>query len=397
MRLAHFSRSAALLPCIMAMSASARPHSPNVKRSLSRQYLAPISKAQRGLCRVQQKPTHVSNSHSRRQVSSALTSSELDGTSADATPAISSTAQIVQSHLEGQTQSLPGGLYLVSTPIGNLEDITIRALRILQRASLVLAEDTRHTARLLQHFAIATPMMSYHAHNLAERERDVIQRLRGGAVLALVSDAGTPAISDPGRELVAACIREDLRVVPVPGCSAVLAALVASGLPTKSFDYRGFLPASSGARRDELAACTAVPSTLVFFVPPHKLAAVLEDAIAVLGPDRQCALARELTKLHEQFLRGSLSQVAAWVETAPESVKGEMTLVVAGCSGQQGAASSPREGDLTTSLRELISGGMSPSEAVRLVAPNSGLSKKRVYALALEVAKETNGKIGQLG
>ena len=198
---------------------------------------------------------------------------------------------------------LAPGLYLVGTPIGNLEDITLRALRVLRDADAVLAEDTRHTRRLLTRYGISQRLVSYHAHNEAVRRAPTMERLRAGAALALVSDAGTPAVADPGADLAAACAAEGVPVIPIPGASAPAAALIASGLPTDAFTFVGFLPPKSGARRRRLEALVNAPGSLVAFVPPHKLVATVEDAAAVLGAGRRCCVCREMTKVRRDATR----------------------------------------------------------------------------------------------
>jgi 16S rRNA (cytidine(1402)-2'-O)-methyltransferase len=196
-------------------------------------------------------------------------------------------------------EPLAAGLYLVGTPIGNLEDITLRALRVLRTADAVLAEDTRHTRRLLERYGIDARLVSYHAHNEMKRRGPLLERMRSGASLALVSDAGTPAVADPGADLAAACAAEGIRVVPVPGACAPAAAMGASGLPSESFTFVGFLPPKSGKRRKRLEKFAGAPGSVVAFVPPHKLVATLEDAAAVFGGERRCAVCREMTKVRE--------------------------------------------------------------------------------------------------
>ena len=216
-----------------------------------------------------------------------------------------------------------GTLFLVSTPIGNLDDITLRALRVLREASLIAAEDTRHTRRLLMRYDIATPCIAYHEHNKLARLDDVLAALAHGDV-ALVSDAGTPAMSDPGFELVNACIAAGFPVVPIPGPSAPIAALVASGLPTDQFIYLGFLPRKGSERRALLQSLAEQPQTLLCFEAPHRIVAALEDMLKILG-DRRIVVARELTKLHEEVLRGTAAEV---LDGLGERVRGEITLVI---------------------------------------------------------------------
>ncbi|HUS08078.1 MAG TPA: 16S rRNA (cytidine(1402)-2'-O)-methyltransferase, partial [Bryobacteraceae bacterium] len=217
-------------------------------------------------------------------------------------------------------------LYIVSTPIGNLEDITVRAIRILKEVRLIACEDTRHTHKLLEHYGITTPCISYHEHNENERSAALIERLKNGVSIALVSDAGTPLISDPGYRLVHAALAQGLKVSPIPGPSAILSALSASGLPTDSFYFGGFIPAKSSQRRRLLEQVSDMESTLVFYETPHRILEALADIHEVLGP-RQMVLTREMTKLHEEFLRGTAEEIQKELENRP-SVKGEITLVV---------------------------------------------------------------------
>ena len=215
-----------------------------------------------------------------------------------------------------------GTLYLVATPIGNLEDVTRRALRVLGEADVVACEDTRRTRTLLEHFGIRARTLSYHEHNERERAEELVRLLEAGGTVALVSDAGTPGINDPGYRVVRACVERNLSVVPVPGPTAFVAALTASGLPTDEFYFGGFLPARSHARRERLAAVKTLRATLVFYETPHRLAHALADAREVLG-EREAAVARELTKMHEEIVRGRLSELAE--SFAPEgTARGEM-------------------------------------------------------------------------
>ena len=223
------------------------------------------------------------------------------------------------------SETAAGILFVVATPIGNLEDISLRAVRVLREADLIAAEDTRHTAKLLHHYDIRRPTASLHEHNEQEKVPALVDRLRGGARIALVTDAGTPAVSDPGYRLVRAAIDAGIRVEAIPGPSAVLAALVSSGLPTDSFVFAGFPPPKSAARRAWFEALRDEPRTLVFFEAPHRIRETLAAAIETLG-DREAALGRELTKLHEEVLRGSLSAV---LDRLGEP-RGEFTVVVAG-------------------------------------------------------------------
>lgn len=220
-----------------------------------------------------------------------------------------------------------GTLYLVSTPIGNLEDLTLRARRLLAEVDLIAAEDTRHTQRLLQRYDIHTPLTSYHDHNKEEKAPVLIERLRQGQKIALVADAGTPTISDPGYYLINGCIAANIPVSPVPGPSALLAALAASGLPTDAFLFAGFLPRKSGARQRRLAQLEPLRETLIFFESPQRIGRLLEELSQAFG-DRRVAVGRELTKLHEEVIRGKLSEVAEKLKG--RTVKGEVTVVVAG-------------------------------------------------------------------
>jgi len=272
-----------------------------------------------------------------------------------------------------------GTLYVVATPIGNLEDITLRAIRTLKEVDLVACEDTRHTRKLLAHFGIATPSISYHDHNARERAPELLDRLESGASIALVSDAGTPAISDPGYRLISGAAERGIAVVPVPGPSAVVAALSASGLATDAFLFAGFLPARAEARRERLVELAGERATVVLYEAPHRIDETLADLVDVFG-DRPAALARELTKVHEEIVRGPLSQIAA--SLAPERRRGEMVLVVAGAPERpQGAADSP----VAARVAELEAAGLSRMDAIKQTARERGVPKRDVYrALAGE-------------
>jgi 16S rRNA (cytidine1402-2'-O)-methyltransferase len=268
-----------------------------------------------------------------------------------------------------------GTLYLVATPIGNLEDITARALRILREAALIAAEDTRHTRGLLTHFDIHTPLTSYFEHNKLSKLDEILEALNTGDV-ALVSDAGTPALSDPGYELVQAALEAGFKVVPVPGPSAVVAALVASGLPTDAFVYLGFLPRKDSERRKLLESIAAEPRTLVAYESPHRLLETLAEIQATLG-NRRVAVARELTKMFEEIYRGPVSEAHA--HFTAKGVAGEITLVIAGAAGQpteKWAESRVRE-----KLAEWLESGLKRKEAAKKVAELSGWSARDVYNL----------------
>jgi 16S rRNA (cytidine1402-2'-O)-methyltransferase len=269
------------------------------------------------------------------------------------------------------------GLYLVSTPIGNLGDVTIRALDVLSGADLVVCEDTRVTRTLLDRYGIARPLSAYHDHN-ADRERPrLLALLAEGKRIALVSDAGTPLVSDPGYKLVEAALAQGAAVVPIPGASAILAALVAAGLPTDAFLFLGFLPPRSAARRSRLAAFASVPATLVAYEAPHRTAETLADMAAVLGASRSGALARELTKKFEEVRRGTLGELAA--SAADKPPRGEVVLLVGPPVGQ---AADPD--DLDALLRAAL-GAMGPGQAAAEVARATGRSRREVYQRALEL------------
>ncbi|MDR1728859.1 MAG: 16S rRNA (cytidine(1402)-2'-O)-methyltransferase [Acidobacteriota bacterium] len=274
-----------------------------------------------------------------------------------------------------------GTLYLVATPIGNLEDITLRALRVLREVALVACEDTRHTSKLLAHYGIATPRKSYHEFNEECRVPQLLALLRAGEDVALVSDAGTPLVSDPGFEIVAACRREGLPVIPVPGASAAVAALVGSGLPSDSFHFAGFLPSRGGERRRRLEELSAIPATLVLYEAPHRLLDSLQDMADVLGP-RRAALCRELTKMHEEFLCGTLPEVLDGLRERPE-VRGEITLVVErGGEGGRAAAPPGYPASIKEHLDAELSGGaLSRNEALKAVARKRGIRRKEAYRL----------------
>jgi 16S rRNA (cytidine1402-2'-O)-methyltransferase len=271
-----------------------------------------------------------------------------------------------------------GTLYVVSTPIGNLEDISLRALRVLKEVSLIAAEDTRHTRRLLNHFNIATPTRSYHQHSTPSRTRELLSALEEGDI-ALVTDAGTPGISDPGSELVAAAVRAGFPVVAVPGASALLALVASSGLDAARFAYLGFLPRKGKERKEiiERAARTGWP--LVIFESPRRLVDTLNDLIKVVG-DRQVVVGRELTKLHEELFRGTLAEAAAHFERAEP--RGEVAIMLAGGSvepGGQGGVDGQAEMTLDDILRALRALGLPTREAARQAAAITGVSSREAY------------------
>jgi 16S rRNA (cytidine1402-2'-O)-methyltransferase len=274
-------------------------------------------------------------------------------------------------------------LYLVATPIGNLEDISARALRILREVRLIAAEDTRHTARLLQHYDIHTPSLSYHEHNKLVRLERVLEALQAGDV-ALVSDAGTPALNDPGYELVRAVIEAGHSVSPIPGACAPIAALVASGLPTDSFLYLGYLPRKAGERQRLLKQVSVQTYTLIFLEAPHRMLASLEDLQTQLG-DRQVAVGRELTKLHEEIFRGSLSEATQhFTQNQP---RGEFTLVIAGNTIQ---AERWTEEQLNSELQAHLAGGETASQLAAWLAEPSGWSRREIYRHLLKTQGKKN-------
>jgi 16S rRNA (cytidine1402-2'-O)-methyltransferase len=265
-----------------------------------------------------------------------------------------------------------GTLYVVATPIGNLEDITLRALRVLREVAIVACEDTRHTRVLLTHFAIATKTVSYHDHNARERAPELLARLEAGDDVALVSDAGTPGVSDPGYRLVSGAAERSIRVVPVPGPTAAIAALSASGLPTDQFLFAGFLPPKSGARRRRLEELARERATLVFYEAPHRIADTILDLREVLG-DRRAVAARELTKMHEEILRGTVSDVADALDAGRQ--RGEFVLLVEGATETAAADDTPIE----ERVAALEAAGLSRMDAIKEVARERGLPKREVY------------------
>jgi 16S rRNA (cytidine1402-2'-O)-methyltransferase len=277
----------------------------------------------------------------------------------------------------------PGTLYLVGTPIGNLEDMTFRAVRILQAVDVIAAEDTRHTGKLLQHFQITTPQVSYYEHNQKSRIPDLVRRLQQGQAIALVTDAGMPGISDPGYELVKSCVAAGFPVVPIPGASAAISALVASGLPSDRFRFEGFLPAKSKERLTALEALTRESHSLIFYEAPHRLRHTLQDLATVFGKERAIACARELTKLHEEIWRGTIQEaIDHYTQKDPQ---GEYTLVVSGAELSQPTLS---EEVLKAELQALLQQGLSRSEASRELAKQTALSRRQIYQLALSLPEE---------
>lgn len=312
-------------------------------------------------------------------------------------------------------QPLAPGLYLVATPIGNLEDITLRALRVLRSADRIACEDTRQTAKLLNHFGISAPTVSFHLHNEAGRADELLDQLKTGARIALVSDAGTPAIADPGADLVARAIAAGITIYPIPGANAALAALIAGGLSTERFTFHGFLPSKSGQRRTVLESLRtqiksiptqsyssvtdqapqgfslgshsavgemrgfspgAPPTTHIFYETPHRILEALEDIAATLGPAHRIVLARELTKLHEEFLRGPVSEVLATLQQRP-AIRGEIVLLLDGTLTTN--ATEPTQKSLADEVTTLIRSGLSEKDALKQVAKSRSLGKSEAY------------------
>jgi len=279
--------------------------------------------------------------------------------------------------MEPSPNGRAGCLYLVATPIGNLEDITLRAVRVLKLADQIACEDTRQTQKLLNHYGISSRTVSYHEHNELTRAPELVLDLEGGARVALVTDAGMPGISDPGFRLISLAIRHHIPVVPIPGASAFLAALVASGLPADSFRFSGFLPAKVGQRRQTLESVKASPRTQVFYEAPHRLKEAVEDVVEILGADRQLVIAREVTKIHEEFLRGRAGEVLEILK-ARGDIKGEITLLVGKAEeGQQKIAAG-------VSVRQRLHQIMSQEKldekaALKRIAKEMGVSKSEAY------------------
>jgi 16S rRNA (cytidine1402-2'-O)-methyltransferase len=281
---------------------------------------------------------------------------------------------------------MTGTLFIVATPIGNLEDVTQRALRVLRDADVIACEDTRHTRKLLNHFGIATRTVSYHEHNERERAAELCRLLAEGKNVALVSDAGTPLISDPGFRVVSAAIERSIQILSVPGAAAFVAALALSGLPTDQFLFAGFLPARATARRAKLEELRAIPATLIFYEAPHRIAATLKDAADIFG-NRRAVVARELTKLHEEIIRGSLPELAE--QFASKIAKGEIVLLIDaeshGMSKDESESASPTK--LAARVRELEEQGTSAKEALKLAARELGLKRSEAYRMMVAQKK----------
>ena len=273
-------------------------------------------------------------------------------------------------------EPLAPGLYLVATPIGNLEDITLRAIRVLKECDLIACEDTRQTQKLLNHYGIEKPTISYHEHNEASRAAELMEKLAAGARIAVVSDAGTPGVSDPGYRLVSLAIERGVPVTPIPGPAAFVSALVGSGLPAESFSFRGFLPPKSGARRRELEKFRQSRQTEIFYEAPHRIRETLGDVVAVLGAQRLIVIARELTKIHEEFLRGTAAELLETVKSRGE-LKGEIVLMI-------GPAGEGETAGQTVSIRERVEQIMGEEKldeksALKKAAKERGISKSEAY------------------
>jgi 16S rRNA (cytidine1402-2'-O)-methyltransferase len=272
-------------------------------------------------------------------------------------------------------------LYLVGTPIGNLEDITFRAVRILQEVDLIAAEDTRHTGKLLHHFQIKTPQISCHEHNERQQIPQLIEKLNAGQSIALVTDAGMPGISDPGFLMVAACVTAGITVVPIPGVTAVITGLSASGLASDRFIFEGFLPVKGIDRQQRLSAIKSETRTMVFYEAPHRLCRTLADLAEQLEPQRQVVLARELTKMHEEFWRGSLEEAIEHHQT--KEPQGEYVVIVAGAEFL-----TPQWSDdlIKTELTQLLAQGISRSDASKQLAALTAVNKRHIYQLSLQIS-----------
>jgi 16S rRNA (cytidine1402-2'-O)-methyltransferase len=282
-------------------------------------------------------------------------------------------------------QTLAPGLYLVATPIGNLEDITLRALRVLRSVDRIACEDTRQTQKLLNHFGIKTPTVSYHMHNEGSRAEELTAELKAGARIAVVSDAGTPGIADPGGQIAAAAISAGVPVFPVPGANAAISALIASGLGTERFTFHGFLPAKAGARKTALEVLPRDGATHVFYEAPHRILDTLADVEAVFGAGLPVVVARELTKMHEEFLRGTVAEIRAQL-AGRASVRGEMVLLMTLSEAEGGSGAAARSiADEVTALT--AAEGLTEMAALKRVAKERGLGKSEAYR---ELQREQN-------
>jgi 16S rRNA (cytidine1402-2'-O)-methyltransferase len=282
---------------------------------------------------------------------------------------------------------MAGTLYVVSTPIGNLEDITHRAVRVLSEVDVIACEDTRHTRKLLNHYGVKTKTVSYHEHNERERAAQLLESLESGSDIAIVSDAGTPGICDPGFRIVRLALENGVPVVPVPGPTALISALVASGLPSDEFFFGGFLPARSSQRRTRLLELASIPATLVFYEAPHRIAESLRDAREILG-EREAVVARELTKLHEEILRGRLSELAQRFSTGEEGARGEMVLMI-DREVIEGATPESDSSEISSVVAALEAEGVDARSALKKAAKKLGISRDEAYRrLSAERSRE---------
>jgi 16S rRNA (cytidine1402-2'-O)-methyltransferase len=273
-------------------------------------------------------------------------------------------------------ESLAPGLYLVATPIGNLEDITLRAIRVLKEVDLIACEDTRQTQKLLNHYGISKRAVSYHEYNEASRAAELVEKLTAGVRIAVVSDAGTPGVSDPGFRLVTLAIERGVLVIPIPGPAAFVSALVGSGLPLESFSFRGFLAPKSGSRRKELEKVRESPQTEIFYEAPHRILDTLKDIVAVLGPERPIVVARELTKVHEEFLRGTAAELLKSLQNRDE-VKGEIVLLIGPASGGEAV---PLAMSVSDRVQQLMrEEKIDEKSALKRVAKERAISKSEAY------------------
>ncbi|HIK36542.1 MAG: 16S rRNA (cytidine(1402)-2'-O)-methyltransferase [Geminocystis sp.] len=276
--------------------------------------------------------------------------------------------------------AVTGILYLVATPIGNLEDITLRAIRILKEVDLIAAEDTRQTAKLLRHYQISTPTVSYHEHNSKSRTPELLEKLKGGSNIALVTDAGTPTISDPGYDLVRECVASKIQIVPIPGAMAGITALIASGLPCDRFCFEGFLPLKRKERELRLVQLQGETRTIIFYEAPHRLVTTLMDLQKHFGIDRPLVVARELTKIHEEFWHGTIAEAIQLYQD--KSPRGEYVLVVAGKTQEEKRSMTAAE--IMAEMEKLREEGLSRKEAAQKIAQKANMSPREVYQLSIK-------------
>ncbi|MEY3868425.1 MAG: hypothetical protein RLZZ338_2316 [Cyanobacteriota bacterium] len=279
----------------------------------------------------------------------------------------------------------PGTLYIVGTPIGNLEDMTFRAVRILQNVDLIAAEDTRHTGKLLQHFQVKTPQISYHDHNRFQRLGELLEKLHQGNAIALVTDAGMPGISDPGYELVKACADANINIIPIPGVSASITGLSVSGLPTDRFIFEGFLPTKAKERQAKLEEFTRESRTIILYEAPHRVRQTLQDFVDSFGSEREIVLARELTKIHEEIWRGTLGDALLYYNE--KEPKGEYTIILGGVAEIPLILS---EDAIKAELQELLKQGLTRSQATRQLSQQTSLPRRQLYQLSLTLFEPEN-------